>query len=194
MRYLDFSSVLYWGVIRKDAEKGKFWNFFFFCFHIIKLEKTSKPLYWFCCPAIWSELRSALQKDWAPLQLPLLPPKTWMRKDDSSRKDWEVFPRQHSCFPLLNRQNSAEMGGKKAFCGEEMGKSKKKFASTPHPCYRFHLNGKFSLSPALHAEVLLQQFHKCYWDEESWELSHNSQSFTCQHTLLPSLERDKYFL
>lgn len=146
MRYLDFSSVLYCGVIRKDAEKGKFWNFFFFfCLHIIKLEKTSKPLYWFCCPAIWSELRSALQKDWAPLQLPLLPPKTWMRKDDSSRKDWEVFPRQHSCFPLLNRQNSAEMGGKKAFCGEEMGKIKKNICLNPTPLLHVPFKWKIQL-------------------------------------------------
>lgn len=88
MRYLDFSSVLYWGVVRKGSEKGNFWIYFF----KPPCNTTWKnQLYWFCCcPAIWSELRSALQKAWALFQLPFLPLKTWLGKDDFHAPLWRT--------------------------------------------------------------------------------------------------------
>lgn len=105
------------------------------------------------CPAIWSELSSALWKGWVLFLLPFLHAIHNQRLPYATLKNREAFPRQHSWCPLLNRQNLEEVGGTGV---QWRGKEKEEShlpPPTPHHCFIFHVNGKVILTPALHVDV-----------------------------------------
>lgn len=156
MRYLDFSHLLYWGAVREESEKGKLLDFFVVL--VIQLRKK-KTLLILLLSAIWSELRSALQKDWhffSSLFCSLKPVWTkWLPPGELGR----VF--QTTYMFAFTKQTEFRQGRRNRGVLRKGKRAKKLFPQHHSPAIFFiEMAKKMSLFPVLHADVWLSYSFK----------------------------------